>query len=103
MQAEYGIGLQTWREFEKNAETIRTLIQIPRETWVAGVQVAGLHNALAALAIVAEKIMRAAAAKPGAAEIHKPARYFLSMLYRSAQGELHLAPSLRALAKSAMN
>ncbi|KAB2676521.1 plasmid replication protein RepC [Brucella anthropi] len=103
LQAEYGIGLQTWHDLEQNAQTVRTLIQIPRETWIAGVQVAGLHNALAALAIVAEKIMRAAALKPGAAEIQKPARYFLSMLYRSAQGELHLAPSLRALAKSAMN
>jgi replication initiation protein RepC len=103
LQAEYGIGLQSWNELEANAELIRTMIQIPRETWIAGVQVAGRQNAAAALAIVAEKIMRAAAQKPGATEIVKPARYFLSMLYRSAKGELHLAPTLRALAKSAMN
>lgn len=103
LQAEYGISLKSWRELEDHAETIRTMIQIPRETWVAGVQVAGRQNAAAALAIVAEKMIRAAAQKPGAVEIAKPARYFLSMLYRSTKGELHLAPTLRALAKSAMN
>lgn len=65
--------------------------------------IAGRMNAAAALAIVAEKLVRSAALKPGAAEIAKPARYFLSMLYRSPKGELHLAPTLRALAKSAMN
>lgn len=103
LQAEYGIGFRSWRELEEQADSIRALIQIPRETWTAGVQVAGRMNAAAALAIVAEKVIRAAALKPGAAEITRPPRYFLSMLYRSPKGELHLAPTLRALAKSAMN
>jgi replication initiation protein RepC len=103
LQAEYGIGFRSWREVEEQADSIRALIQIPRETWTAGVQVAGRMNAAAALAIVAEKVIRAAALKPGAAEITRPPRYFLSMLYRSPKGELHLAPTLRALAKSAMN
>ncbi len=103
LQAEYGISFSSWRDLEGQADTIRALIQIPRETWVAGVQVAGRMNAAAALAIVAEKLVRSAALKPGAAEIAKPARYFLSMLYRSPKGELHLAPTLRSLAKSAMN
>ncbi|WP_164893863.1 MULTISPECIES: plasmid replication protein RepC [unclassified Mesorhizobium] len=103
IQAEYGIRFRSWHELVEQAEYIRTLIQIPRDTWNAGVQVAGRMNAAAALAIVAEKVIRAAAQQPGAAEIMRPPRYFLSMLYRSPKGELHLAPTLRALAKSAMN
>ncbi|ASY61371.1 plasmid replication protein RepC [Sinorhizobium sp. CCBAU 05631] len=103
LQAEYGISLRSWRELDEQADFIRTLVQIPRDAWIAGVQVAGRMNAAAALAIVAEKVLRAAAQQPAAAEIKRPPRYFLSMLYRSPKGELHLAPTLRALAKSAMN
>ncbi len=103
LQAEYGIRLRFWRDLDEQADLIRSLVQIPRDTWIAGVEVAGRMNAAAALAIVAEKVLRAAAQQPGAAEIHRPPRYFLSMLYRSPKGELHLAPTLRALAKSAMN
>ncbi|WP_026616830.1 replication initiation protein RepC [Ensifer aridi] len=103
LRAEYGISVRSWRELDEQADFVRTLVQIPRDTWIAGVQVAGRMNAAAALAIVAEKVLRAAAQQPGAAEIKRPPRYFLSMLYRSPKGELHLAPTLRALAKSAMN
>lgn len=103
LQTDYGISFRSWRELDQQTDTIRSLIQIPRETWVAGVNVAGRMNAAAALAIVAEKSIRAAAQQPGTVDIQRPPRYFLSMLYRSPKGELHLVPTLRALAKSAMN
>ncbi|TXI06902.1 MAG: hypothetical protein E6Q76_09195 [Rhizobium sp.] len=103
LKADWGISAGSWAEMEPHIDTLRGIVQIPAEAWLAGVKAGGRINAAAAIAIVAEKMIRAAAGLPGGTEIRRPARYFLSMLYRSETGELNLLPSLRALAKSGMN
>ncbi|MGA1834227.1 plasmid replication protein RepC [Rhizobium wenxiniae] len=103
LRADYMIAAGSWAELAPRIDELRALVGIPPETWTAGVKVGGRFHAAAALAIVAEKVIRAAGGLEGGTEIRRPAKYFLSMLYRSETGELNLLPTLRVLARSAMN